>query len=64
MAITGHRMSKGVTRYARGAHRKVLAAKAMAYLSADRNANKSAPLSARHNADETKSQNDGTYAPV
>jgi integrase len=47
MAITGHRTSKEVTRYTRGARQKVLAAKAMARLSEDRKANKSVPLSAQ-----------------
>ena len=44
MAITGHRTSKEVTRYTRGARQKVLAAKAMARLDADQTTNKSVPL--------------------
>ena len=44
MAITGHRTSKEVTRYTRGARQKVLAAKAIARLDTDQNANKSVPL--------------------
>nr|WP_281270846.1 tyrosine-type recombinase/integrase [Pelagibacterium lacus] len=44
MAVTGHRTTKEIVRYTRGARQKVLAANAMAKLSAGQVENKNAPL--------------------
>ena len=47
MAVTGHRTSKEVSRYTRGARQRVLAGRAMARLTADQTANKSVPPKGR-----------------